>query len=179
MMGLDGSILLWIQNMLRVPGLNEGVIWFTHLGDDGLLFLALSVLLLFFSKTRRAGLIALTAMFFGLLCTNLALKNLVARPRPWTEVAGLVPLVLEDSFSFPSGHTTAAFAFAGAMLLTPLCVKWGKPAALLLAVCMGLSRMYVGVHYPTDVLGGMIVGLLCAWAAAKLWKCKKPGGKKP
>ena len=137
------------------------------------MFLALSVLLLCFRKTRRAGLVALTAMFFGLLCTNLTLKHLVARPRPWTEVAGLVPLVLEESFSFPSGHTTAAFAFAGAMLFAPLKSGWGRTAAVVLAVCMGLSRLYVGVHYPTDVLGGMLVGLGCAWLAAKLWNRKQ------
>lgn len=176
-MGLDGSILLWIQNALRSPGLDEAVIFFTRLGNGGGLFVALSVLLLCFPKTRRAGLAALTAMFFGLLCTNLALKNLVARPRPWTAVTGLMPLVLEESFSFPSGHTTAAFAFAGAMLFVPLKNRWGKGTALVLAVCMGLSRLYVGVHYPTDVLGGMIVGIGCAWLAAKLWNRKRETGK--
>lgn len=172
-MGLDGAILLWIQNALRSPGLDEAVIFFTRLGNGGGLFIALSILLLFFPKTRRAGCVALTAMFFGLLCTNLTIKNLVARPRPWTQVAGLVPLVMESSFSFPSGHTTAAFAFAGAMLSAPLKVKWGRAAAVVLAVCMGLSRMYVGVHYPTDVLGGMAAGLVCAWLAARVWNRKK------
>jgi len=172
-MGWDGSILLWLQNTLRSPELNELVVRFTHLGNAGAVFIALSVLLLFFPKTRRAGCVALTALFFGLLCTNLTLKNLVARPRPFTVVEGLVPLVMETSFSFPSGHTTAAFGFAGAMLFAPLENKWGKASAVVLAVCMGLSRMYVGVHYPTDVLGGMAVGLICAWLAAKLWNRKR------
>ena len=171
-MGLDGSILLWIQNTLRIPGLDERVIFFTRLGNGGGLFLALSVFLLCVPKTRRAGLISLTALFFGLLCTNLALKNLVARPRPWTEIAGLVPLVLEESFSFPSGHTTAAFAFTGAMLFAPLKNRLGRVTAVVLAVSMGLSRLYVGVHYPTDVLGGVAVGLGCAWLAAALWNRK-------
>ena len=100
----------------------------------------------------------------------MALKHLVARPRPWLDVAGLIPLIAEhDPNSFPSGHTTAAFA-AGMVWARALPWGWARPLAVVMAVCMGLSRLYVGVHYPTDVLAGALVGSFCAWLALKLWK---------
>lgn len=170
----DGALLLWIQDVLRSPALDSFMIAFTRLGNGGLLFIIAGIGLLCFPRTRRAGAAALTALLLGALCTNMVLKNLVARPRPWLDVAGLIPLIGEgDPNSFPSGHTTAAFAFAGALLHT-LPVGWGKALALGAAILMGLSRLYVGVHYPTDVLAGVLVGLLAGWLAALLWKRLAP-----
>ena len=167
---LDGGVLLWIQAHLRAPFLNGAVSFYTVLGNAGLLFLAAAVLLLCFRKTRRSGVVALLAIAIGFVCTNLILKDLVARPRPWLEVAGLTHLVTEnDPNSFPSGHTCAAFAFA-------LGVRWAAPrrwigrTALVMAVLMGLSRLYVGVHYPSDVLAGALVGALAGLAAAWIVK---------
>lgn len=166
----DAAILLWLQNVLRGEGLDSLMSAYTHLGDAGLLFIVIGIGLLCFPRTRRAGMVGLTALFIGFLSTNVVLKHLFERPRPWLDVAGLIPLVEEgDPNSFPSGHTTAAFAFAGAMLHT-LPVKWGKALILGAAILMGFSRLYVGVHYPTDVLAGVIVGLLSGWAASLLWK---------
>ena len=106
----------------------------------------------------------------GLLCTNVALKHLVGRARPWLSVEGLVPLVEEhDPNSFPSGHTCAAFAAASAWCRT-LPRRWMKVTAVVLAALMGFSRLYVGVHFPSDVLAGMAVGLLCGWLACLLWR---------
>lgn len=168
---LDGAVLLWFQAHLRAPVLDCAVSFYTALGNAGLLFLAAAAVLLCFKKTRRAGLTALLALGLGFLCTNLVLKNLVSRPRPWLEVAGLTALVTEnDPNSFPSGHTTAAFAFASALwrAAPDKRMRW---AALVCAVLMGLSRLYVGVHYPSDVLAGVLVGLLSGWLAWRL--CRK------
>ena len=108
---IDGGVLLWIQEFLRCTVLNGLFQVYTKLGDAGMLWIAVSVLMLCFRKTRKAGLASLLAMLLGLLCTNVALKHLVGRTRPWLTVEGLVPLVAEhDPNSFPSGHTTAAFA---------------------------------------------------------------------
>lgn len=165
---LDGGILLWIQAHLRAPGLDCAVSFYTTLGNAGLLFLAAAAVMLCFKKTRKAGAAALLAMVIGLICTNLILKHLVSRPRPWLEVAGLTALVTEnDPNSFPSGHTTAAFAFASALWRTAP-DKWMRRTALVCAVLMGLSRLYVGVHYPSDVLVGVLVGLLSGWLAYRL-----------
>ena len=164
---LDGGALLWIQENLR--GLLDPIVeGYTTLGNTGLMWIVLSLAMLCWKPTRKAGVAALAAMVLGLLCTNVVLKHLVARPRPWLDVAGLVPLIQEpDPNSFPSGHTCAACAAASAWWRT-LPRRWMRWTGLVLAVCMGLSRLYVGVHYPSDVIAGALVGLFCGWAAWKL-----------
>ena len=157
---LDESALLWIQDAVRVPFLDPLVEAFTSLGNTGVMWIVLSLGMLCWKPTRRAGGIALLAMALGMLCTNVVLKQLVLRPRPYVMVEGLIPLLTSaDPSSFPSGHTCAAFAAGKA---------W---AAVIQAVCMGLSRLYVGVHYPSDVLAGALIGSLCAlcalWLAAR------------
>ena len=176
---LDGGFLLWLQN-LRTPILNVLFSFYTQLGNAGLVWIVLSAAMLLHPRTRKAGFWALIAMLFGLLFTNVLLKHLVARTRPWLVVEGLTALVEEhDPNSFPSGHTCAAFA---------CCLTWARFAArrwvkvlcLALAVLMGLSRLYVGVHFPSDVIAGCAVGCLCAllaWAvqgkAETMWRRRK------
>lgn len=174
---LDGGILLWIQEWFRQGWLDPVVIFYTHLGDKGVLMILLSVAMLLYKPTRKAGIGALMAMMMGVIITNLLLKGLVSRPRPFLEVEGLLPLIsAPDPHSFPSGHTTGAVAAAAAWWkLVPK--KWIRYSGAAMALCMGLSRLYVGVHYPTDVLGGACVGLFCAWLACKagvrwVWKNK-------
>ncbi len=176
-MGWEGEFLLWVQQTLRGAELNAIMTEFTHLGDGGLLFLVIAVGLLCFPRTRRAGVTALVALALGGLCTNVILKHLFARPRPWLDVAGLLPLIEEgDPNSFPSGHTCAAFAFAAAVQ-TGLPRRWGQVLAWCAAALMGLSRLYVGVHYPSDVLAGAAVGALCGLAAAALCRRFWPEGR--
>ena len=164
----DSAILLFIQEVLRLGVLNPLMVCYTHLGDAGILWIALSLLMLCFPQTRRAGVLALCAMALGLVCNNLLLKHLVQRPRPYLVVAGLEPLIPPpDPNSFPSGHSCAAFASAVTWLRT-LPRRWMKVAGLVLAALMALSRLYVGVHFPTDVLVGTLVGSLCALAVSPL-----------
>jgi len=166
---LDASLLLVIQS-LRMDWLNSLVEGYTTLGNAGLLWIVLSLVLLCRKSTRRAGACGLLALALGFLCTNVALKNLVGRTRPWLDVPGLIPLVEEgDPNSFPSGHTTAAFAAAAAWAGS-LPRKWMGALAVGAAVCMGLSRLYVGVHYPSDVLVGALVGTACACLAGYLYE---------
>lgn len=161
---LDGNVLLWIQEYVRNDFLSGLAAPYTMLGDAGFLWIVLSLLMVCFRRTRKAGVLALCAMALGLVAVNLTIKPLVDRPRPWLVVEGLTHIVEEDDpHSFPSGHTCAAFA-AGMIWLRALPWRWGRIAAVVLAVCMGLSRLYVGVHYPSDVMAGAIIGALCAWA---------------
>ena len=170
LLSLDGSILLWIQDCVRTAILDPLVCAYTHLGDAGMLWIVLTVLLLVPKKTRRAGLVSAIALLLSLLCTNVVLRHLVARPRPWLDVAGLIPLVAEhDPNSFPSGHTSAALAAACAWWHT-LPRRWMRVFGLVMAVLMGLSRLYVGVHYPSDVLAGALVGVFCGWLAWRLYQ---------
>lgn len=164
---MEGPVLLWFQALRN--GLTDPIVaFYTHLGDSGLLWICLCALLLCHPRTRRAGLAGAFALVGSLLLTNVLLKHLVARPRPWLAVEGLAALVWEgDPNSFPSGHTSAAFAAAVAWWRT-LPRRWAGGLALGAAVLMGLSRLYVGVHYPTDVLCGALVGALCGWLGWKL-----------
>ena len=132
-----------------------------------MLWILLCALLLLLPRTRRAGLAGAAALVFNLALVNLFLKPLVDRTRPWLMVEGLAALVYEgDPHSFPSGHTSASFACALAWWGT--LPGWWRYAAVAAAVAMGLSRLYVGVHFPTDVLCGALAGAFCGWAAGRM-----------
>lgn len=154
----DGNILLWIQEYLR----SDLWTWFwiniTKLGNSGFIWLATAILMLFFKKTRNVGIVSLCSIALCFLITNVGLKNIVARPRPYTQIAELMILTHpETSFSFPSGHTANSFAIA-LIYYRMLPKKYGI-TAVVLATLIGLSRLYIGVHYPTDVIGGLFVAL--------------------
>ena len=171
--GIDEAVLLWIQEAVRQAWLDPVVKAFTTLGNAGILWIVLSVAMLFWRPTRKAGLLAGCALIFSLLFTNLGLKLIFTRPRPYTVVEGLIPLLTSgDPNSFPSGHTCAAFS-AGLVWARTLPKPWMRRTAVIQAVLMGLSRLYVGVHYPSDVLGGALVGTVCAALAlhiGRLWQ---------
>ncbi len=137
-------------------------------GNGGLGFILLGLFLLVFPKTRKTGIAVLGALLFGALLTNLTLKPLVARPRPYTVepfrswwVA--IGAGAESDLSFPSGHTTSATAAMLAIFLFNK-KKYSWPV-LLYPFLMGFTRLYLAVHYPTDVLGGLIAGALGALLA--------------
>lgn len=171
----EGQLLLWFQETVRRPWLDPVVSFYTTLGSHGLLWIALTALLLLYPKTRRAGKAMALALACSLALTNGLLKHLAQRTRPWLIFEELLPLVVEkDPNSFPSGHTSAAFAAVTALLWArpglpeEVKHKWDAPLFLTLAVCMGLSRLYVGVHFPSDVLCGALVGTLCGFLGWKL-----------
>ena len=113
-------------------------------------------------KTRKCGIMVLAALLVMLVVNNIILKNLIARPRPCATYPELVELVhIPTSYSFPSGHTVSAMAVAFTILTQHK--KLGI-VAVIMAFLMGLSRLYVGVHFPTDVYGGIIVGAAIAFA---------------
>ena len=167
----DSSILLWIQDNIRNGFLTPILTTITHLGDKGIFWIALTLALLCVRKTRRIGVFCAVSMLIGLIVTNLIIKNWVARIRPYELIQGLECIVAkEKDFSFPSGHTTNSLACAWVLFkLSPK--KVGVPA-LVLAILIALSRLYVGVHYPTDVLGGAVIGIgsacLALWLVPKL-----------
>lgn len=164
---LDGNILLFIQEYLRYEWMHPFWRFITSLGDTGWFWIAVSVVLLFPVKTRKVGIAALTALLLGALITNVGLKNMVQRIRPYETVQGLIPLIAKPGdFSFPSGHACASFAAAFAYYkLLPK--AWGV-GSLILATLIAISRLYVGVHYPSDILVGVLVGIFAGWTAVYL-----------
>ena len=166
LMEIESAILLWIQNNLRCAFLTPVMRGITTLGNGGMFWIALTVLLLIFRRTRRIGVCCAASMLLTLLVVNLCIKPLAARTRPYELIQGLEILVSRPhDFSFPSGHSAKSLTCAWAIFrLAPR--KYGVPA-LVLAVLIALSRLYVGVHYPTDVLAGAAIGILLSEIALR------------
>lgn len=155
----DSNILIWIQEYIRQDFMDWFWTGITKLGDGGIFWIAVSIFLLLSKKTRPAGIAALGSIILCFCITNLTLKPLVDRPRPYTMIPELELIIpREGDRSFPSGHTTASFA-AALIFVRMMPKKFGIPAVVAAAL-VALSRLYVGVHYPTDVLGGFLVAMI-------------------
>ena len=162
---MEIHILDIIQN-LRTPIGDVVVPLITRLGDAGIIWIILTILLLIIPKTRKTGVIMMAALLVDVLLCNVLIKNLVARTRPF-DVNTAVQLLIEkpQDYSFPSGHTAASFASVTALYLAGEKKMW--KAALMLAVLIALSRLYLNVHYPTDIIGGVIFGSLSGYLGYK------------
>lgn len=175
----DLPILDWIQANLQCGFLDTVMPIITMFGDAGIFWMACATVLLFFRKHRRTGLGMWFAMAIGLLICNIILKPMVGRIRPYDfqleHFQVVIDLLIdkETSLSFPSGHTIASFEAATVLLInSPLL---GIPA-LILAVLIAFSRMYLYVHYPTDVIFSVFAGILFGFIGNLIAK-KIPLGK--
>ena len=183
LMEIESAILLWIQNNLRCGFLTPVMRVITTLGNGGAFWIVLTLLLLIFRRTRRMGVYCAASMLLTLLVVNLCIKPLAARTRPYELIQGLEILVSRPhDYSFPSGHSANSLTCAWTIFrLAPK--KYGVPA-LIFAVLIALSRLYVGVHYPTDVLVGAAIGVLLSEVALRAlrrplraWDAKHPASK--
>ncbi len=171
-MGIEISILDLIQK-LRTPLGDRIMCMITKLGNGGAIWIVLALVLLLIPKTRRSGAVLAAALAVDVVLCNLLLKPLVARVRPCDVNTAVQLLVARpQDFSFPSGHTAASFASAVALYLAGEKKLW-KPV-LVLAVLIAFSRLYLYVHYPTDVLGGAVLGSFAGYVGyrimKKIWK---------
>lgn len=167
LMNLDGGFLLFLQESVRNPVLDKIMIFITSLGDKGMIWILATVLLLIPKKTRKAGMVSAVALLGSLLFNNMLIKNIVQRPRPYVTLEDLriiIPRPFE--YSFPSGHSSSSFA-AAVSFYRLLPKKLGIPA-IVLAGLIAFSRLYVGVHYPTDVLAGALMGIVLSYFAQYL-----------
>ena len=167
---IDASILLFFQQ-LRNPVTDPAMAFFSSLGNTGFIWIAIALILLVRKQTRKHGIQLALCLIASLIINNLILKNLIARPRPFTEVEGLTVMLGRfadaGSWSFPSGH--AGSSFAAAYSLNRSFGKKGR-WAWLAAALVALSRSYIGVHYLSDVLFGALFGSLGAVCAVMLWR---------
>ena len=158
----DLPILDWIQEHLQCTFLDKTMPIVTLFGDGGVFWIGVAVLLLFFAKYRKTGFSMGMALVLGLVVCNITLKPLVARIRPYDfqlqEFGREISLLIsaQHDFSFPSGHTIASFEACTVLLLHDK--RMGIPATVL-AILIAFSRLYLYVHYPTDVLVSLVLGI--------------------
>lgn len=161
---IDFTILNLIQN-LRCDIADNIFSFITHLGDMGIIWIAIGVTLLFFKKYRKCGVMMLVSLLVCAILTSGVIKPLVGRVRPF-QIAQITPYITPPGgFSFPSGHTSSSFTAAFSLFLVH---KKEGIAAFVLATLIAFSRLYFYVHFPTDVLVGAILGILCAFLVNKL-----------
>lgn len=172
----DNTILSFFHDLALNAGniltpLFKGI---SLLAEKGILFIIIAIVFMMFRRTRKLGICMFGAIACGAIITNFVLKDIIARPRPfianetyklWWEAAGAV---LEDGFSFPSGHATATMAAMTAVFLC--CNKKYSWLGFILVALMGVSRNYLMAHYPSDILGGVISGLIGAVIAYYITK---------
>lgn len=167
-MNIELKILDWFQT-LHIPVLDKFMTSVTKLGNAGIFWIILTVLFLLIPKMRKTGVVMAAALIIDLLLCNVLLKNFVARTRPYDVNTGIQLLVAKlRDYSFPSGHTAASFASATALYFAGEKKLW-KPA-LVLACLIAVSRLYLYVHYPTDVLGGVVIGIIAGYLGYRLVK---------
>ena len=181
--GFDLPILEWIADNLHCAFLDKLMPLITLLGDAGIFWILCSLALILIPKYRKTGLAMGVSLLIGLLVCNVTLKPLVGRIRPYDyqlEHFGKEILLLVEGlhdYSFPSGHTIASFEAATALLINNK--KLGTPA-MILAVLIAFSRLYLYVHYPTDVLASVVLGIGIAFLGNflvkkgySLWESRK------
>ncbi len=160
----DEDVLLYFQENIRTDWLSPIMKGISFLGHKGIFWIALCLVLLIFKKTRRLGIISSMSLALSFLVNNVMLKSIVGRVRPYEVVSGLQRVGnAETDTSFPSGHTACAFAVTVAFFFG-CSILWPKIVLAVIAVLTPFSRIYLGVHYPTDVIVAMFTGTLCAVA---------------
>ena len=155
---IDSNILLCLQDNLRGGVLNAVMVVFTYLGSGGALWLTLAAIFLVTKKYRAVGFSIIFCVAVCWIMSDLVLKNIIQRPRPVFMVEGLTALaVIPASYSFPSGHACSSFAASYVIVR-----QFGKRGAwaYVVAALISFSRIYVGVHYPSDVIAGALLGAL-------------------
>ena len=175
----DSAVMTFVQSGFHNPITDTVFPAVTYLGESGIFWILLSLLIIALGRKngwRTTGCLMLAAMLLGLLLGEIALKNIICRPRPFQEMPEISLLIPPPSgYSFPSGHSCASFAAATIIFLKD---KRPGTAALALAALIAFSRVFLFVHYPTDVLAGSLLGVLCALAAAygyrRLFQRKAP-----
>ena len=146
--------------------LDEIMLIFTNLGSKGFIWILLSILLLAFPRKRRIGVTVAISLIFSLIICNIILKNVICRPRPcWIDQAVRLLVPMPKDYSFPSGHTFASFAAAfGVYLHNRKC----GAGLLILASIIGFSRLYLFVHFPSDVAAGAAMGMAAGYFSKKI-----------
>ncbi len=167
---VDLDILNFIQHNIRTSFLDSVMPSITTLGNSGIIWIVIAIILLFMKKYRKVGILMLITLIFTHALGSGIIKNIVKRPRPFILIDNIELLIKKPSgFSFPSGH--ASIAFASATILSYYIKKTRIPI-FILAFIIAFSRLYLFVHYPSDVLVGAILGIICSFIIIKTYNKK-------
>ncbi len=157
------AILNFIRENIANPVLDGVMRFISASGEFGIIWIALLLTLMVFPKTRKAGLCGAIAIIIAVTISSVIVKPIVARPRPFTLSGAELIVDPPTDFSFPSGHTLSSVAVAVSVFVFNRPI--GIPA-LIYALLMGFSRLYLYVHFPTDVLCGLVIGIITAIVSA-------------
>lgn len=154
---LDERILYYIQRKLKCKALDFILPKISALGNGGLIWIFISIIFIFNRDYRKSGLLILLGLFIGFILCNLCLKPLAARPRPcWNDKTIKLLIPVPHDYSFPSGHTISSVI---ASVILSVTVQCGY-IAITIAALISFSRLYLYVHYPSDILASIISGML-------------------
>lgn len=167
---IDNAILHAINDTFQSPAMDTVMTFVTSLGDMAFVWFVVAGLLLCKKEYRFYGGIVIIAIMCAYLVGEVGLKNIVGRDRPFLTDPTLATQLIDlpQSFSFPSGHTGSSFAAATALCFLPMKHAWYKAIPISGAACVAFSRLYLGVHYPTDVFAGMLLGIASGIAAVHI-----------
>lgn len=159
-MSFEFTILDFIQQNLRSELMDKFMVNITHLGDAGIIWIILTIAFLIIPKTRKIGFVLALALLFDLIFCNIIVKPFFARTRPY-DINTAVELLIgrQVDYSFPSGHTAAGITCTTALYLMRR--KWLWKITLCFSVLIAFSRLYLYVHFPTDIIGGIVIGIIC------------------
>ncbi len=164
---IDFIVLDFIRDHFRCDFLDMAMPKITALGNKGFVWISAAAAMLVFPKYRKDGIKLGVSLGAGALIGNAALKNLVERARPcWIKPVEDMLISMPHDYSFPSGHTLSSFAAATVIMKANR--KMGI-AAYILASLIGFSRLYLYVHFPTDVLAGAVIGVLIGLCTCRIW----------
>ncbi len=162
------EIMKAVHNLVQCDFMDFFMTAISKIGNGGAVWIVMALILLSMKKYRRLGLEIAVGLIAGLILGNIVLKNLIARPRPCWIFDNIDMLIaIPKDFSFPSGHTLASFT--SAFILLAADKQMGIPA-LIVAILMALSRIYLFVHFPTDILGGIALSFIIFIILKKIMK---------
>lgn len=175
-MSMDMKIVEYVYRYLHNPLLDRVMPFVSRMGNGGLIWIGIAAVFLMSRKYRKIGIMVICSMLLGAVIGEVMLKSFIRRARPFAEMPYYNLLITAPrSFSFPSGHTTSSFAALGTVART-IDSRLCRGAVALLAFSIAFSRLYLLVHYPTDILGGIALGLMSSYIVYK-WRDRFAGIK--
>ena len=167
---MEINILNFIQENLRSPLMDNIMYLFTSLGENGIIWIIISLVLIFSKKYKHIGIVMLISLTIGLCLGEFLIKNIICRMRPFYVNTDITLFISPPfGYSFPSGHTSSSFS--SAFVLSKISKKVGV-LAFTLAALISFSRLYFFVHYPTDVLAGILFGISVSYVVCKVYNKK-------